>query len=289
MEKKIYDERALNTFKANFEKVRDSLMHVHECDLGLVGFRNELIVQLYKACDYRCLYRFMPTHEIGVMEQGRLISRCSDYILRDFISYFLRDIRFKPLRYCCVGLYRDDDDIEIEFDLQNPQLWFDGLSNELKREFEKEAREIWDLYGFVMDEDDTITEGRVSELRGWYGMGWTTVLEWVMEHHRLDELKRFIWDTYVKKDVSAVAKVAKRELEEHIDFCSDEEDWWLDESFEAVYNCRGQISKWFEDPKVQKDFLLSGKSIGDWLKENINEWLKVKCSSNWFHLKYGKD
>jgi hypothetical protein len=287
MEKKIYDERALRTFKANFEKVRDRLVHIHECDLGLVGFRSELIVQLYKACDYRCLYQIMPLHGISMMEQGRLVSKCSDYIVRDFICYFLNstDFHFDCLLKCCDGLYRDGD---VEYhsivyksdgklwaeilDLKSPHSWFDELPDELKRGFDKEKREIWNRY---VGEDDAITEGRILKLKVWYGMGWKTALEWVRDKHRMDELKNFIWDTYVKKDVSAVAK---KKLEEHIDFCGDDENWWLDESFESVYNCRGRIRKWFDDPRVQKDFILSGKEIGNWLKEKKAEWLKVKCS-----------
>ena len=295
MEKMIYDERALRTFKANFEKVRNSLMHIHECDLGSVDFRSELIVQLYKACDYRCLYRFMPTHEMTMMERCRLISKCNDYILRDFIFYFLNGKHFERLRRCCDGLFRDDDIEDIELGgldeaevkiyseilkLKKPQLWFAGLSDELKREFDEERREILRVDSY-MDVDDAITEARIMKLREWYGLGWKSVLEWVKDKHGLDVLTHFIWDTYVRKDTSAVAK---KELEEYVELCSDDEDWWLDESFEAVYNCREQIRKWFDDPKVRKDFLLSGLSIGDWFKKKNTGWRKVKRLSNWFHL-----
>lgn len=277
MEKMIYDERALRAFKANFEKVRDRLMHLHECDLGLVDFRSELVVQLYKACDYRCLYRFMPVHEMTMMEMCRLISKCNDYIVRDFIRHFLADMHFDCLRACCDGLYPDDDDdvdiidydkldgterqiwAEIS-DLKNPQLWFDEL--------EEDKREICGWNEFVRAED-AFVEGKVSQIREWYCMGWKTVLEWVRDKYGLDVLKHFIWDTYVKKDVSVVVG---KELEEHI------------ESYETIYNSKEQIRKWFDDPKVQKDFLLSGKDIICWLKEKNTEWRKVKRLSGWFHL-----
>lgn len=237
MEKMIYNERALRTFKANFEKVKANLAHIHECDLGLVDFRSELVVRLYKACDYRCLYRFMPVHEMTMMEQGRLISKCSDYIVRDFICYFINDDDF----YCdCLGdclnddFYKDDDFEGVDHDgdsliwaeivnLKNPRLWFDGLSDEMKSKFEEDKRKILNRYSCV-GEDDAIAKGMVMRLRDCYGMGWKTVMAWVKEHHRLDELKRFICDTYVKKDVRVV--VGKK-LEEHIEFRGDGEDWWL--------------------------------------------------------------
>lgn len=298
MEKKIYDERALRTFKANFEKVKANLMHVHECDLGSVDFRSELIVQLYKACDYRCLYLFMPVHEMTMMERCRLISKCNDYIVRDFIFYFLNGKHFERLRRCCDGLFRDDDIEDIELDgldeaevkiyseilkLKKPQLWFAGLSDDLKREFDEERREIWSR--FESEEDNTITEARIFKLMEWYCLGWKSVLEWIKDKHGLDVLTHFIWDTYVRKDVSAVAK---KELEEYIEFCDNDGDWMFDEFEVTIYECREQIRKWFNDPKVQKDFLLSGKDISTWLKEKNTEWRKVKRISNWFHIN-GKD
>lgn len=299
MEKKIYDEMALRTFKANFEKVKANLMHVHECDLGSVDFRSELIVQLYKACDYRCLYRFMPVHEMTMMERSRIVSKCGDYILRDFICYFLNGEHFECLRRCCDGLYRDDDfeyyelggldkaEVKIYseiLDLKKPHRWFDGLSDELKRRFEEDKRKILSRYEY--EEDNTITEARILNLMEWYCLGWKTVLEWIKDKHGLDVLTHFIWDTYVtKKDVSVVVG---KELEDYIEFCDNDGDWMFDEFEVTIYECREQIRKWFDDPKVQKDFLLSGKDISTWLKEKNTEWRKVKRSSNWFHFN-GKD
>lgn len=237
MEKKFYNSFMLKEFNANFEKAKKHLMEIHDECMESSHFDAVLKAKLFQACDYKSLYRYIPYNDIDLDELCELMNVCAEDMVKEFIIEYISKCCSRSLWVCCS---------QINDYIENRRHY---LSKWLKNDYG---------YTFVNLHELEI-KNEIERLKISWDIDDEKVLKWIKDDVGYDVMDNFIWTNYMDGNPS---EVLEDEFDEYIDYALLFEDE------------KQQVIKWFNNPEVQKDYLLTGGYIGDYVIEHRKDWIK---------------